>query len=335
MGLLLSLFFGFVPMLMFAWFVNWLDRYEKEPKTLLGIVFLWGAVVAASGAFVINTVLGMGVFIFTESELASTLTTASLIAPFVEESLKGLAVFFVFLLFRRDFDSILDGIVYAGIVALGFAATENSYYIYTYGYLPEGLGGLFLVTFVRVILVGWQHPFFTAFIGIGLAVARLSRRTSVRLMAPIAGWSIAVLAHSFHNTLASLLAGAAGLAFATIIDWSGWAIMFFFILWAIGRERQILSNHLEEEVALGNITPAQYRTVCSAWSQSAARLKSLLSHRYTITSRFYQACGELAHKKQHRARLGEEEGNTELIEQLRNEVAHLSPLVITQDWRLF
>jgi protease PrsW len=329
MGLLLSLFFGFVPMLMFAWFVNWLDRYEKEPKTLLGIVFLWGAVVAAGAAFVINTVLGIGVFIFTESEAASMLTTASLIAPIVEESLKGMAVLFVFLLFRRDFDSILDGIVYAGIVALGFAATENTYYIFTYGYLPEGLGGLFFLSFVRVILVGWQHPFFTSFIGIGLAVSRLSRRTSAQVLAPVVGWSIAVFAHSFHNTLASLLAGAAGLAFATLIDWSGWAIMFLFILWAIGRERRILLHQLREEVTLGNITPVQYQTVCSAWSQSAARLKSLLSHRYTITSRFYQACGELAHKKQHRARLGEEGGNTEIIEQLRSEVAHLSPLVIT------
>ena len=57
MGILLSLFFGFVPMLLFAWLIYWLDRYEKEPKVLLGGVFLWGAVVAAGGAFLVNTLL--------------------------------------------------------------------------------------------------------------------------------------------------------------------------------------------------------------------------------------------------------------------------------------
>ena len=41
MAFLGALFFGFVPMFMFAAFVNWLDRYEKEPKLLLGAAFVW------------------------------------------------------------------------------------------------------------------------------------------------------------------------------------------------------------------------------------------------------------------------------------------------------
>ena len=39
MALIVSLFFGFVPMFLFAAFVYWLDRYEKEPKLLLGAAF--------------------------------------------------------------------------------------------------------------------------------------------------------------------------------------------------------------------------------------------------------------------------------------------------------
>ena len=35
MALIVSIFFGFVPMFFFAAFVYWLDRYEKEPKILL------------------------------------------------------------------------------------------------------------------------------------------------------------------------------------------------------------------------------------------------------------------------------------------------------------
>jgi RsiW-degrading membrane proteinase PrsW (M82 family) len=326
MGILLSLFFGFVPMLLFAWLIYWLDRYEKEPKVLLGGVFLWGAVVAAGGAFLVNTLLGMGVFLFTGSAKVTEVTTGSLIAPIVEESLKGFAVLMVFLIFRREFDSILDGIVYAAIVALGFAATENIYYIYTYGFQDAGMSGLFFMAFVRVVLVGWQHPFYTAFTGIGLAIARLNKSFIIKLFAPFGGWMLGVFTHAFHNTLAELFPSLIGLAFGAAVDWSGWLMMFIFVLWAIYREQKNLIQHLREEVTLGVLTPNQYRTACSTWLQSAARLGALFSGQYLATGRFYQLCGELAHKKGQRQRLGEEGGNTAIIERLRGELTRLAPL---------
>ncbi|MCJ7700424.1 MAG: PrsW family intramembrane metalloprotease [Anaerolineales bacterium] len=172
MGFITSLLFGFVPMLVFSGILYWLDRYEKEPKLVLGVVFTWGAIVAAGAAFLINTILGMGVYSITGSDIFTELTTGSLVAPIIEETLKGLAVLLVYLIFRSEFDSLLDGSVFAGIAALGFAATENSYYIYNYGFLEGGYRDLFQLVFIRVILVGWQHPFYTAFIGIGLALAR-------------------------------------------------------------------------------------------------------------------------------------------------------------------
>ena len=133
MGLIVSGLIGFASSLLFAYILYWLDRYEKEPLLLLGGVFLWGAVVAAGSAFLINTILGVGIYVFTGS-FATDLATGSLVAPLVEETLKGLAVLGVFLVFRNEFDSVLDGIIYAGVAALGFAATENTYYIYTYGF---------------------------------------------------------------------------------------------------------------------------------------------------------------------------------------------------------
>ena len=69
MALIASLFFGLVPMFLFAAFVFWLDRYEKEPKALLGATFFWGMVIAAGGAFIINTAFGIGIYIFTGSEV--------------------------------------------------------------------------------------------------------------------------------------------------------------------------------------------------------------------------------------------------------------------------
>ena len=68
MGLIVSGLIGFASSLLFAYILYWLDRYEKEPLLLLGGVFLWGAVVAAGSAFIINTTLGLGIYIFTGSE---------------------------------------------------------------------------------------------------------------------------------------------------------------------------------------------------------------------------------------------------------------------------
>ena len=324
MPLLVSIFFGFVPMFLFAGFINWLDRYEKEPKILLGAAFMWGVVIAGGGAYIINTVMGLGVYIVTGSEGATDFATASIIAPIVEESLKGLAVLVVFLLFRKEFDSVLDGIIYAGITALGFAAIENVLYIYERGYLESGWSGLWTLVFIRVILVGWQHPFYTAFTGIGLAVARLNRNVLIKIIAVVGGFATAVFAHAFHNTFGSLIGGVEGLALGTFVDWIGWFFMLIFIIWMIVNERNLMKRQLREEVSNGLISPAQYRTATS-FAQSGARFNALTSGSYFATSRFYQVCGELAHKKEQLIKLGNERGNLAIIEKLRGELTQLAP----------
>ncbi len=258
MAFLVSLFFGFVPMFLYSAFVYWVDRYEKEPKALLGAAFFWGVVIAAGGAFIINTMFGVGIYIFTNSEAAADFGTTSIVAPFVEEILKGMAVGIVFLMFRKEFDSILDGIIYGGIVGLGFAATENTLYIYRNGYLEGGWGGLFLLVFIRVFVVGWMHAFFTAFTGIGFAIARLNKNILIKIVAPFIGLGIAITVHAFHNTFGGLFGGL-GLIFGSLLDWLGWALMLGFIIWLIGYERGIVKRQLVEEVNSGLISLAQYQ----------------------------------------------------------------------------
>jgi RsiW-degrading membrane proteinase PrsW (M82 family) len=288
-------------------------------------VFAWGAIVAAGLAFVVNTSVATGVFLFTHSEWTTNLTTGSLIAPVVEEILKGLAVLVVFLAARHEFDSILDGIIYAGVAALGFAATENAYYIYSYGYQESGWGGLAFLTFVRVILVGWQHPFYTSFIGIGLATARLSRNNLVKVVAPLLGAGLAMFTHAFHNTLASFMSGYGGLFVGAAIDWTGWLFMLIIVIWATRRERKYLREFLAGEVKAGTISAAHYNTAASSWRQLFARTTALFNGKYLRTVRFYQLCGEYAHKRQQYARIGEESGNAAILHKLRAEMAQIAP----------
>jgi len=49
-------------------------------------------------------------------------------APIVEESAKAFILFVLFFWKKDEFDGIVDGIVYAGMVGLGFAMTENILY---------------------------------------------------------------------------------------------------------------------------------------------------------------------------------------------------------------
>ncbi len=327
MALLATLFFGFAPMFLFAYILYWLDRYEKEPIVLLGAVFAWGMIVAAGGAYILNTLFGVTIFVVTGSESVSDLAMGSISAPIVEETLKGMAVLLVFLIFHREFDSVLDGIIYAGVAALGFAATENSIYIWR-GFEAGGWAGLLQLTFIRVILVGWQHPFYTSFIGIGLAMARLNRSLAIKMIVPVVGFGIAMLTHSIHNTLASFADGLTCL-FGLFLDWSGVLFMFAVILWATWVERANIIHHLREEVEMGLISKAQYQTASSALARGLACFSALFNGRYSATTRFYQTCAELAHKKEQLRRLGQRDGAVSLIQQHRAELAQLAPQALT------
>jgi len=325
MALLGAIFFGFVPMFLFAGFVNWLDRYEKEPKLLLGAAFVWGVVIAGGGAYILNTIFGIGVYMVTGSESAADFSTTSIAAPFIEEALKGLAVLVVFLLFRNEFDSVLDGIVYGAITAMGFAAIENVLYIYRNGFQGGGWEGFWTLVVVRVFLVGWMHPFFTSFTGIGLAISRMSRNTLVKFLAIPAGYFTAVMAHAFHNTFSSVIGGSGGFFIGIFADYIGYGFMLAFIIWMVIRERNILKKQLVEEVNSGLVSPKQYNTAISFF-QTGVHLSALTSGTFRATSRFYQVLGELAHKKEQLAKVGEERGNSQIIQKLRAELTQLAPL---------
>jgi RsiW-degrading membrane proteinase PrsW (M82 family) len=328
-GLLLSVLFGVVPMLVFAYMVYWVDRYEKEPIALLGGVFLWGAIIAAGTAFISNSFIGLGIYFFTGSQAFTELSTADAIAPLIEETLKGMAVLFVFLFFRREYDSILDGIVYAAITAIGFAATENIYYIFTYGFQHDGINGILYMFFVRVVLVGWQHPFYTAFTGIGLAISRLNRNLPIKILAPIIGWGLAVLTHSIHNAISTFFQGLQSIAVSLIFDWSGWIAMLIFVVWALYREQKWITSQLRDEVSNGVITLNQYKTASSARAQFIARTKALFSGQYRLIDRFYELSAELAYKKHQAYNLGEMEENQPEIERMRVELGNMSPQIST------
>ena len=175
----------------------WLDRYEPEPRNLLIAGLLWGAFVATAAALVFQ---GIGL-----AGGASERDSLAVVAPLTEEATKGAFLFLLLWWRRHELDGILDGIVYAGMVGIGFAFTENILYLAAAydgveGIGPGGATPLAATFIARCLLSPFAHPLFTAFIGIGVGIAVTSRSGAVRFLAPLGGYVLAVLAHAAWNS---------------------------------------------------------------------------------------------------------------------------------------
>ena len=194
-----------VPVLIGAFL--WLDRYQPSPMWILVVSFLWGAGVATSGALAVNT----GASILFEEWGWPDGLVGVLVAPFIEELLKAAFPLLLFFFYRRAYTGIIDGIVYCGISATGFAMVENILYLGDRGFasgLETGpVTGAFLaltVFLLRVPLTGFAHPLFTSMTGIALGIAARSPRRWVRAIVPFVGLFLAMVLHGSWNLMAWL-----------------------------------------------------------------------------------------------------------------------------------
>ncbi|MGQ0630850.1 MAG: PrsW family intramembrane metalloprotease [Sporichthyaceae bacterium] len=192
-----------VPLVLVA--VLALDRLEPEPNRSLVLAFVWGATVAAVLAGIVN-VIGISIaeqLLQSENSLGAY---ASIGAPVVEETLKG-AVLLSFLIYRhQELDGPTDGIIYAAMVGLGFAFSENIEYYITAAAVGGGeLTGTFVI---RGVFCPLLHPLFTAMIGIAVGYAALRPRGPERIALVGAGVLGAMVLHGVWNGSASTSPGA-------------------------------------------------------------------------------------------------------------------------------
>ncbi len=307
----------------YALLLYWADRHEKEPKRLLLGMFFWGAVISIIGSLVFSLTLDAGLALVMRSASARDFISTAVIAPLVEETMKGLGVLVVYLVARDEFDSLFDGVVYAALIGLGFEAVEN--FLYIVSSLEEGLGSYLMVTALRLGLFGFTHPFFTSFVGLGVAAFRLYRNRWWAWFAPPAGWMAAVFTHALHN--ATVSTGTALCLVAVVADWTGLFMLIGILFWAIRRERQWMRVHLEEEVRLGLISPGHYATALSPRRRWQALRLAKRMGRKREASRFYKLLAELAFLKAHMARGHQGPREHARLQTLRQAIAQLAPQV--------
>lgn len=309
---------AFPPLLIYLFLPAVIDRYDPEPWWCLAMALLWGAITATGFAAMINTGVSLVAGDLLGPE-AGDLVTTVVSAPLSEELWKGLCVLGFFYFLRREFDGVVDGIVYATFCALGFAAVENVGY-YARAHL-EGAEVLTDTFVLRGMLAPWGHPLYTSMIGIGFGVARESSRTWKKVVAPLAGFAAGVLLHATWNFVP--IAFGQGVFVASLVVWFVFVGIFFVILVVlVHRKGRVIREHLGDEVLAGRLDPDELELVCSP----IGRITATFSWRGAAGRRLIRAAARLALSKWHSARARKRRRGTisdERIGPLREEVRRL------------
>lgn len=257
-----------LPLLVVLGVVAWLDRWEPEPKLMLLFALLWGAGVSVVLSFYGNTWVAERAYALTGDPFVADVISSVVSAPVVEESTKGLGVLVIFLMRRSHFDGVVDGIVYAAVVAAGFAFTENILY---FGASGDGLASTFVM---RGVLSPFAHVLFTACTGIALGLASRSRnRNAAWWMFPL-GLVAAILLHALWNASATL-AGFGGadsfFAFYIAVQVPLFIAAVILAVWLRRQEAAAIAHRLGEYAAAGWFAPHEVAMVASLRQRSQAR----------------------------------------------------------------
>jgi RsiW-degrading membrane proteinase PrsW (M82 family) len=263
LAIFISLFAAIVPTLLYVLLFYWADRYEREPRWLVTVAFIWGALPAIIISLIGELLVGEP-FISTPDTLVGSVVSTSIVAPIVEELVKGAALFAIFWWKRQEFDGVLDGIIYGALVGFGFAMTENLLY-FIGSYLEGGLGSLTVVIFLRSILFGLNHAFYTSLIGIGIGIARNKRSFLARALWCGVGLMAAIFAHAMHNLGASLASvNVATFLLSLMVAGGGLAITLLAIGLSWQHERNVISSELAPEVGY-LLSQEEYGQLTGKW----------------------------------------------------------------------
>lgn len=158
-----------IPLIGIIAYVLWLDRWKPQPKLLLGICLLWGAVAAVILTLFVSLVGEVALYMIGVGGMPSTVG-AVIQAPIVEETTKTVLLVVIVLAARRHFEGPLDGLVYGALIGAGFAFTENVLYL-AQAWDSGQLGGLFLTFAMRCIGSPLLHTTFSTCAGVTIGLA--------------------------------------------------------------------------------------------------------------------------------------------------------------------
>jgi len=250
---ILSLAFSILVALFWLSRFRKMDKFEKEPERLIYLTFLAGALATAP-----SIVLEM--FFHPEQgqpvPLLSSLLLSYLWVAIVEESFKYLAVRLT--VYRsKQFNEVMDGMIYMISSALGFAAAENVGYMLGFG-LSTGV--------LRAILSYLGHISFSAILGYYMGKAKIEGKRNWLWV----GILFAISLHWLYDLFIVLgaIRTSEGLLFLGLLVWSIGLVFTVRLL----KKAQALSPFRAAQ-----ILPVKMTQPCQACGKTVSR-KALICH---------------------------------------------------------
>ncbi len=306
-----------------------IDRFDPEPGWAIAGSFAWGGLVAILISMVMNTMFGSAMGGIAGERQGDTLM-AIISAPIFEEGTKGICLLLLLIFLRKEFDGIVDGIFYGCVIALGFATFENILY-YGGQFLAGGVGALLRNFFTRGVLAPFSHALFTSMTGLGCGIARETHNKSLKMLAPPAGYVLAMILHGFWNAIATATGGV-GYYIAYAIVWVPLFVIFVCgVVAVVRREQKIIKRMLAPQVDQGVITQEQYDIITSLGKRTSWVLSVLSNVRVmNARRRFLRFSTKLAFGYWHMELAARDNSSTissQLVTEYQNEVRRLQPLI--------
>ena len=208
MELTMVIIAALAPAVMLLYYIYRKDSFQKEPVKELLKAFGMG-ILSVPVSLLISTPLEFAGFYSMETQTLLDAVKVSFLGAAIPEEIAKFLMLWLFVRKSRCFDEKVDGIVYASVVSLGFAAVENILYLVTNyeSWISVGITrALFSVPghFFFGVLMGYYYSLFRFYPAAGRKVKWLV------LGAPI-------LAHGLFDTVLFSVEVLPGLSAALMI----------------------------------------------------------------------------------------------------------------------
>ena len=162
------------------------DKYEKEPKHLMFYTFLLGAIVSVIITTVLYLIFDFFLPLPDDFSVQQQFIKAFIVVALTEEFSKYVIVRY-YAQPKNSFNEPFDGIVYAVMVSLGFAFTENIMYVFQGG---------FEVALLRAFTAVPAHATFGILMGYYMGKAKFNGK---RIADNLIGLFLAILFHGAYD----------------------------------------------------------------------------------------------------------------------------------------
>lgn len=170
-------------------YIYFKDKYEKEPIRLLLKNFGLGASVSIIITLIVGSVGNYFYPITDPLSILQQFVKAFVIVALVEEFSKYVIVRY-FAQRNKEFDEPFDGIIYAVMVSMGFAAIENILYVFQFG-MQNGI--------LRAFTAVPAHATFGVLMGYFMGKAKFAKTKKDKIRLNLTGLLIATLFHGAYD----------------------------------------------------------------------------------------------------------------------------------------